>query len=139
MDPTTTLVVASDIEMSDATVERTIALPNPEIESNTTHVVLASGPGEPPSFVERRKNPADVLRKAIEREPDRSDLRLKLLELYYTAAAQNRRAFLEVTRQLAQNEKLASPTEWSQIADMGRVIAPDDELFCDPTNSKAVA
>ncbi len=70
---------------------------------------MGSALTEPKPFVERRKNPADVLRQAIEREPERSDLRLKLLELYYTAAAENRRAFLEATRQLAKNEKLASP------------------------------
>jgi len=74
-----------------------------------------------------------------EREPDRADLRLKLLELYYTAAAQNRRAFLEVTRQLAKNANLTSAKEWSQIAQMGRTIAPDDELFSDSRDNEAVA
>jgi hypothetical protein len=66
-------------------------------------------------------------------------LRLKLLELYYTAAAENRQAFLEATRQLAKNEKLASAQEWSRIADMGRSIAPDDELFGDELDEKRVA
>jgi pilus assembly protein FimV len=94
---------------------------------------------EPKPFVERRKNPADVLRQAIEREPQRSDLRLKLLELYYTAAEENRQAFLEATRQLAKNAKLASPDEWSRIMEMGRAIAPDDELFSDELDDKRVA
>jgi hypothetical protein len=135
----TTVVLAPTVEIRDDTVERELAFFNPESEDNTTHVIIASGLDEPQPFVERRRNPAEVLRHAIEREPDRADLRLKLLELYYTAAAQNRRAFLEIARQLAKNEKLASAKEWSQIADMGRVIAPDDELFSASTDNKAVA
>jgi pilus assembly protein FimV len=139
LDRANTVASAANVEVSDDTVEHRRALFNPENGTNTTHVVIASGLNEPPPFIERRRNPADVLRQAIEREPDRSDLRLKLLELYYTAAAQNRRAFLEVTRQLAKNEKLASANEWSQIADMGRIIAPDDELFSQRLDDKAVA
>jgi pilus assembly protein FimV len=137
LDGTTAVVPIPDVEVSDDTVAHRLALFNPEDEPNTAHVVIASGLNQPPPFVERRKNPADVLRQAIEREPDRSDLRLKLLELYYTAAAQNRRAFLEVTRQLTRNEKLASAQEWSRIADMGRIIAPDDELFSGSLDDKA--
>jgi len=112
---------------------------NPEATINTTHVTLASDLNDQPAFLERRKNPADVLRQAIEREPDRSDLRLKLLELYYIAAAQNQRAFLEIARELAKNEKFASAKEWSQIVDMGRKIAPTDELFADKSDDQAVA
>jgi pilus assembly protein FimV len=138
-DGATTVVLAPTVEMSDDTVERELAFFNPESVANTTHVIIASGLNEPQPFVERRRNPAEVLRQAIEREPDRADLRLKLLELYYTAAAQNRRAFLEIARQLAKNEKLASAKEWSQIADMGGVIAPDDELFSGRKDNKAVA
>jgi FimV-like protein len=139
-DGETTVVMTPDMELGDSTVEDMLNFFKPEEESNTTHahVVLASALNEPP-FVERRKNPIDVLRQAIEREPDRSDLRLKLLELYYTAAAENRQAFLEVSRQLAQNEKLASAKEWPRIADMGRAIAPDDELFAAKKDSQAVA
>jgi Tfp pilus assembly protein FimV len=127
--------------VDDDTAAREFAFFNPESAHNTTHVTLASGLDEPPKpFVERRKSPAEVLRQAIEREPDRNDLRLKLLELYYQSAAQNRRAFLEAVRQLAKNEKFASPNDWAQIEDMGRAIAPDDDLFSNGRdNKKAVA
>jgi Tfp pilus assembly protein FimV len=80
-------------------------------------------------LLERRKNPADVLRQAIEREPDRSDLRLKLLELHYSAAIQHRRAFLEAVHQLATLEKPLSESEWARVMEMGRSLAPEDELF----------
>jgi pilus assembly protein FimV len=135
----TTVLLAPDFEVVGDTAERKFSFFNPEETRNTEHVVMGDGLHEPKPFVERRKNPADVLRQAIEREPDRSDLRLKLLELYYTAAAENRQAFLIATRQLAKNERLASTEDWSRIADMGRTIAPDDELFSDELDDKRVA
>jgi pilus assembly protein FimV len=138
VNTTAVLALHADL-MNDDTAAREFAFFNPESTLNTTHVMLADGAEEPQPFVERRKNPADVLRQAIDREPDRSDLRLKLLELYYTAAAQNRRAFVEAVRQLAKNDKLASPNDWSQIADMAKAIAPDDELFAKLLDKKAVA
>jgi pilus assembly protein FimV len=138
-DAEAAVILSAHLEVQGDTVEQKFGFFNPESNANTTHVVMGSALNEPPPFIERRKNPADVLRQAIEREPDRSDLRLKLLELYYTAAAENRRAFVEVTRQLAKNEKLASAEDWSRIIDMGRAIAPDDELFSDGMDDKAVA
>jgi FimV-like protein len=135
----TEVLVAPELEFAGDTVEQKFSFFNPEATTNTEHVVMDSASPETKPFVERRKNPADVLRQAIEREPERSDLRLKLLELYYTAAAENRRAFLDATRQLAKNEKLASPEDWSRIADMGRNIAPDDKLFCSEVDDKRVA
>jgi hypothetical protein len=140
-ETTAILALHPDLTLDD-TAAREFAFFNPESALNTTHVMIAGDTGEPEPFVERRKNPADVLRQAIEREPERSDLRLKLLELYYTAAAQNRRAFLEGVRQLAKNDKLvASANDWSQIEDMARAIAPDDELFSNGLgdDKKAVA
>jgi pilus assembly protein FimV len=141
LDVETTAILALQAQVDDDTAAREFAFFNPEGAHNTTHVTLASGLDEPPKpFVERRKSPAEVLRQAIEREPDRNDLRLKLLELYYQSAAQNRRAFLEAVRQLAKNEKFASPHDWAQIEDMGRAIAPDDDLFSNGRdNKKAVA
>jgi pilus assembly protein FimV len=133
------VILSPDLEAQGDTVEQKFGFFNPESNANTTHVIMGSALSAPPTFVERRKNPADVLRQAIEREPDRSDLRLKLLELYYMAAAENRRAFVELTRQLAKNEKLASAEDWSRIIDMGRAIAPDDELFSDGLDDQAVA
>jgi pilus assembly protein FimV len=135
----TTVMLAPDLGMAGDTAEQKFSFFNPESTNNTEHVVMGSGLESPQPFVERRKNPVDVLRQAIEREPERSDLRLKLLELYYTAAAENRRAFLEATRQLAKNEKLASAEDWSRIADMGRKIAPDDAMFSADLDDKRVA
>jgi len=150
-DPTITLPVDETAILPLDPAEPTLKLPAnaadqaadtevlvaPDLEfsgTHTEHVVLGGALNEPKPFAERRKNPVDVLRQAIEREPDRSDLRLKLLELYYTAAAENRRAFLEASRALAKGENLATAEDWSRIADMGRIIAPDDELFASASN-----
>jgi pilus assembly protein FimV len=134
-----TLILAPRVEVRDDTVEHNFAFFNPESAVNTTHVMIASGLHQRPAFVERRKSPVDVLRQAIEREPHRSDLRLKLLELYYSAASQNRRAFLEIVRHLAKDKQLIAGKDWAQIAEMGRLIAPDDELFAAGNDHQAVA
>jgi len=70
-----------------------------------------------------------VLKMAIEREPDRHDLRMKLLELYYSAAATNRKAFLEVVQKFARDRDYLHTEQWDKIAFMGRQIASDNPLF----------
>lgn len=137
-DTEVTAVLPAPVNTQAKPVDRAF-LVNPEATLNTTHVTLGSDLHEAPVFTERRKNPADILRQAIEREPGRTDLRLKLLEIYYIAAAQNQRAFLEVARELARNDKFTSAKEWSQIVDMGRKIAPGDEMFRDSHDDQAVA
>ena len=82
---------------------------------------------------ERRTNLADVLRVAIEREPDRHDLRMKLLELYYSAAATNRQAFLEVVQKFARDRDYLHSDQWEKIAFMGRQIASENPLFAEET------
>jgi pilus assembly protein FimV len=138
-DAEATVVLAPRVEVDGDTIEHKFAFYNPESAVNTTHVMIASGLHQRPAFVERRKNPVDVLRQALEREPHRSDLRLKLLELYYSAASQNRRAFLEIARHLAKDQQLITEKDWAQIAQMGRLIAPDDELFATGNDHQAVA
>jgi pilus assembly protein FimV len=71
----------------------------------------------------------DALKSAVEREPQRRDLRLKLLETYYAAAASNRQGFLDVVRKIAQERASMTEGEWDKIARMGRQIASDDDLF----------
>jgi pilus assembly protein FimV len=78
---------------------------------------------------ERRTNLVDVLKMAIEREPDRKDLRMKLLETYYAAAATNRQGFLEVVQKLARERDRLAEGEWDKIAFMGRQIASDTGIF----------
>jgi Tfp pilus assembly protein FimV len=92
------------------------------------HVQMPSELHEP-VMKERRRNLADVLKLAIEREPDRHDLRMKLLEFYYSAAATNRQGFLEVVQTFARDRALLEPEVWEKIAFMGRQIAAENPLF----------
>jgi pilus assembly protein FimV len=70
---------------------------------------------------------ADLVRIAIEREPQRRDLKLKLLEIFFVWG--NKDAFLQSARQLAESRGEAPAGEWEKIAIMGRQISPDDPLF----------
>ncbi|HEV7432644.1 MAG TPA: hypothetical protein VGN77_06340, partial [Steroidobacteraceae bacterium] len=74
----------------------------------------------------------DTLMAAIKRDPTRDDLRMKLLETLYAAAATNLRAFKEVARDLSRHPERIKPDEWEQIMAMGRQIAADDALFAEP-------
>jgi hypothetical protein len=105
-----------------------------DLENSETHVNMPSGLHEEVKFVERRTNVIDVLRGALEREPDRLDLRVKLMELYHSTAAMNRQGFLEAARKLSQQPNYQSTPDWERIVAMGRQIAPEDPLFAiDPT------
>jgi FimV-like protein len=97
--------------------------------SNGHHVQMPSMLHEHVVVKERRTNLVDVLKMAIEREPDRSDLRMKLLETYYAAAATNRQGFLDVVQKLARERDRLGEGEWDKIAYMGKQIASDTGLF----------
>jgi pilus assembly protein FimV len=70
---------------------------------------------------------ADLVRIALEREPDRRDLRLKLLEIYFVWG--NKDAFLQTAKGLEATRDRAPAGEWDKIVIMGKQICPDDPLF----------
>lgn len=70
---------------------------------------------------------ADLVRIAIEREPARRDLRLKLLEVFFVWG--NKDQFLATARELAASRADAPAGEWDKIVIMGKQLAPEDELF----------
>jgi pilus assembly protein FimV len=70
---------------------------------------------------------ADLVRIAIDREPARRDLKLKLLEIYFVWG--NKDAFLQAARELAETRGQAAPGEWDKISIMGRQISPEDPMF----------
>ncbi len=100
-----------------------------DLDLTAQHVHMPSVLHERVVVKERRTNLVDVLKRAVEREPDRRDLRMKLLETYYAAAAANRQAFLEVVQKLAHERNRLGDGEWDKIALMGRQIAADTALF----------
>jgi FimV-like protein len=107
-----------------------------DLDLTAHHVHMPSVLHENVGFKERRTNLVDVLKMAIEREPDRSDLRMKLLETYYAAAATNRQGFLEVAQKLARERDQLSEGEWEKIAYMGKQIASDTGLFTADSESE---
>jgi pilus assembly protein FimV len=70
---------------------------------------------------------ADLVRLAIQREPQRRDLQLKLLEVFFVWG--NKEQFVAAARELAATRDAALPGEWEKTVIMGRQIAPDDALF----------
>jgi pilus assembly protein FimV len=93
------------------------------------HVPMPSSLRERPGFKERRTSLVDVLKLAVQREPHRLDLRVKLLETYYAAAATGRQGFLEIVRDLLGERANMNAAEWGKIAEMGRQIAADPDLL----------
>ena len=60
---------------------------------------------------------------------DKNDLRMKLLETYYAAAASNRQGFLDVARKIAEERASLNADEWDKITRMSRQIGADDSVF----------
>jgi pilus assembly protein FimV len=76
---------------------------------------------------------ADLVRIALEREPDRRDLRLKLLEIYFVWG--NKDAFLQTAKALESTRDRAPAGEWDKIVIMGKQICPDEPLFSSTAGS----
>ena len=70
---------------------------------------------------------ADLVRIAIAREPERRDLKLKLLEVFFVWG--NKEQFLHSAHELAATRVEARPGEWEKILIMGKQLAPEDPLF----------
>jgi pilus assembly protein FimV len=100
-----------------------------DLDGTVHHVPMPSILYEKAGFKERRTSLVDVLKVAVKREPNRRDLRMKLLETYHAAAATSRQGFLEVAQSLAGERGSMTDEEWGKIVGMGRQIAADDDLF----------
>ncbi|MGC1460373.1 MAG: FimV/HubP family polar landmark protein, partial [Steroidobacteraceae bacterium] len=70
---------------------------------------------------------ADLVRIAIQRDPTRRDLKLKLLEVFFVWG--NKEQFLNSAHELASSRAEAAPGEWEKIVIMGKQLAPEDALF----------
>lgn len=70
---------------------------------------------------------AEVLKKGLAQDPGRRDLKMKLLDVYFTAG--DREKFLETARSLRHDMGAAPDKDWEKVAIMGHQIAADDALF----------
>lgn len=74
-----------------------------------------------------------LLRQAAERDPKRSEIRVKLAETYF--AASKSQEFVSVAQTLKGE---LSDSEWQKIAIMGQQLAPESALFDDAGDAVAL-
>ena len=84
----------------------------------------------------------EILKEAILKNPDRHEIRMKLLEIY--AARRNTAAFESIAGELYAAVGNKSNSLWDKAAEMGRSIDPTNPLYGDvqagvPTPPQAVA
>lgn len=77
----------------------------------------------------------ELLNSAIEQEPDRLDLKLKLMEVYYSA--KNGEAFLALASEVNAAKGDQNAALWDKAAEMGRDLFPGNELFRDSSSMEA--
>lgn len=70
-----------------------------------------------------------LLKEAIRNHPDRSELRLKLMEIYYTT--KNKEGFEAQAESLYALVGGKDDQVWAQAADMGREFCPEHPLFAE--------
>jgi pilus assembly protein FimV len=70
---------------------------------------------------------ADILIGAQEAEPDRGDLRQKLLEVYFVW--ENKDAFLKQATLFRESISDEADPHWNKVLIMGKQICPDESLF----------
>ena len=76
---------------------------------------------------------AELVEKALQAEPGRRDLKLKLLEVFFVWG--NKEFFLETAQGLRADIGSGPDPEWDKVVIMGKQICPDDALFSAATVS----
>ena len=76
---------------------------------------------------------AELLTRAVEIEPERKDLRLKLLEVYFIW--ENQDGFLQEATALQEQIGGAADPDWNKVLIMGKQICPDEALFAGEAGS----
>ena len=79
---------------------------------------------------------ADLLEKAVNDEPDRRDLKLKLLEVFFVW--DNKDSFRQTAQALRTEMGDGADADWDKVAIMGKQICPNDELFSEAVAGAAV-
>ncbi len=70
---------------------------------------------------------AALVERAAEKEPDRKDLKAKLLEIFFVWGNKDR--FMEEAQAFKTNFAGADASEWEKVVIMGKQLAPDEDLF----------
>ena len=108
--------LVSDFASSDLGALETEAEADPIAEAD---VYLAYG---------RYRQAESLIREAVEQEPGRTDLKIKLLEVLHAAGD---RAGFEGAVAEHQEALMADEAVWARVLSMGRALAPDNPLFAE--------
>jgi pilus assembly protein FimV len=83
----------------------------------------------------RYQQAEDLITQAIKDFPDRDECKLKLLEIYH--ANSNKIAFESYAAELAAAGKMSDKAFWGKVAELGKDVNPDSELFLASAYSSA--
>ncbi len=83
----------------------------------------------------RYQQAEDLLRQAMERDPDRLALKHKLLEVHY--ATRNADTFSALAQEMVDaGQDSVDEDAWARALDMGRELSPDNPLFAQATGRR---
>jgi pilus assembly protein FimV len=80
---------------------------------------------------------AEIIKRAMERQPERHELKLKLAEIYFTSS--NKEAFIDIARKLRDELAGAQQGDWDKVLTMGRQLCPQDPLFANGSSVSATS
>ena len=155
-DPALLAATGETVAIPEDQVEKTVMLPRDELDKTIMQtMVVDSAPAEPEPAVSHdtvvggtplkldENDPmseadfhmayglydqaADLIKKAAQREPARRDLKLKLLEIYFSAGS--KAAFVAEAKALRQSMGASPDADWQSIAIFGKQIAPEEGIF----------
>jgi pilus assembly protein FimV len=78
---------------------------------------------------------AELVQKALEAAPNRRDLKLKLLEVFFVWG--NKDAFLNAAQNLRKEIGQKADSDWDKVVIMGKQICPDERLFAESPSAGA--
>ena len=84
----------------------------------------------------RYQQAEELMRQAIESEPERDNCKLKLLEIFY--ASENSKAFEIFAEELNVAGKKNDTDFWAKVSEMGGELCPESKLFTADTNVDSV-
>ena len=76
---------------------------------------------------------AELVQKALDAAPNRRDLKLKLLEVFFVWG--NKDAFLSAAQNLRKETGQKPDPDWDKVVIMGKQICPDERLFAEATSA----
>ncbi|MCZ6560515.1 MAG: hypothetical protein O6931_06475 [Gammaproteobacteria bacterium] len=80
---------------------------------------------------------ADLVQKALEKEPERNEFRTKLAEIFFVWG--NKDSFMETVQYLYEHQDDMADGEWDKIVIMGRQIDESNSLFAGESGAATVA